>query len=79
MIMNLVLMIQKIKLRTNGISTDEYCRGNFKSKEYGKCRVYIYNKSKPYIIVKLKNNYFIYNEETKDETMNVYNQLIEKL
>ena len=35
--------------------------------------------SKPYIIVKLKNNYFIYNEETKDETMNVYNQLIEKL
>ena len=53
------------KLRTNGISTDEYCRGNFKSKEYGKCRVYIYNKSKPYIIVKLKNNYFIYNEESK--------------
>lgn len=67
------------KLRTNGISTDEYCRGNFKSKEYGKCRVYIYNKSKPYIIVKLKNNYFIYNEKTKDETINVYNQLIEKL
>ncbi|WP_195938127.1 PH domain-containing protein [Romboutsia sp. 1001713B170131_170501_G6] len=67
------------KLRTNGIGTDEYCRGNFKSREYGKCRVYIYNNSKPYIIVKLKNNYFIYNEKTKDETMDVYNKLIEKL
>ncbi|WP_343101178.1 PH domain-containing protein [Romboutsia sp. MSSM.1001216sp_RTP31141st1_G3_RTP31141_220114] len=67
------------KLRTNGIGTDEYCRGNFKSREYGKCRVYIYNNSKPYIIVKLKNNYFIYNEKTKDETMDVYHQLIEKL
>lgn len=67
------------KLRTNGIGTDEYCRGNFKSREYGKCRVYIYNKSKPYIIVKLKNNYFIYNEKTKNETMDVYHKLIEKL
>lgn len=67
------------KLRTNGIGTDEYCRGNFKSREYGKCRVYIYNNSKPYIIVKLKDNYFIYNEKTKNETMDVYHQLIEKL
>ncbi len=67
------------RLKTNGIGTNEYSRGSFKSKEYGKCRVYIYNNSKPYIIVKLKNNYFIYNEKTKDETMNVYNQLIEKL
>lgn len=65
------------RLRTNGIGTDEYCRGSFKSAEYGKCRVYIYNKSKPYIIAKLKNNYFIYNEKTKDETMNVYYQLQE--
>lgn len=63
------------KIRTNGIGTDEYSRGSFKSREYGKCRVYIYNESKPYIIVKLKNNYFIYNEKTKDDTINVYNQL----
>lgn len=66
-----------LRLRTNGIGTDEYSRGSFKSGEYGKCRVYIYNNSKPYIIVKLKNNYFIYNEKTKDETMNVYHQLQE--
>ena len=65
------------KIRTNGIGTDEYCRGNFKSLEYGKCRVYIYNKSKPYIIVKLKDNYFIYNEKTKEETMRIYNELNE--
>lgn len=65
------------KLKTNGIGTNEYSRGSFKSREYGKCRVYIYNKSKPYIIVKLKDNYFIYNEKTKDETMKIYHQLQE--
>lgn len=65
------------RLKTNGIGTNEYSRGSFKSVEYGKCRVYIYKKSKPYIIVKLKNNYFIYNEKTKDETINVYHQLQE--
>lgn len=65
----------RFKIRTNGIGTDEYCRGNFKSNEYGKCRVYIYNESKPYIVVKLKNNYFIYNEKTKDETIKIYEEL----
>lgn len=65
------------KLRTNGIGTDEYCRGSFKSNEYGKCRVYIYNETKPYILVKLKDNYFIYNEKTEAETMRIYNELKE--
>ena len=50
------------KIRTNGISTDEYSRGSFKSVQYGKCKAYIYNESKPYIVVKLKNTYLIYNE-----------------
>ena len=63
------------KIRTNGISTDEYSRGSFKSVQYGKCKAYIYNESKPYIVVKLKNTYLIYNERTKDETMKVYNEL----
>lgn len=65
----------RFKLRTNGIGTDEYSRGSFKSMEYGKCRVYIYNDSKPYIVVKLKNTYFIYNEKNKEDTINVYNEL----
>ena len=62
-------------IRTNGIGTDKYCRGSFRSSEYGSCRVYIYNESNPYIIVKLKNNHFIYNEKTKEETMKIYNEL----
>ncbi|MGL5692970.1 MAG: PH domain-containing protein [Peptostreptococcaceae bacterium] len=65
----------RFKIRTNGIGTDEYSRGSFKSVEYGKCRAYIYNDSKPYIVVKLKDNYFIYNEKTKEETIKVYNEL----
>lgn len=65
----------KFKLRTNGIGTSTYSRGDFSSNEYGKCRVYIYNDSKPYIVAKLKNRYFIYNEKNQEDTMKVYEDL----
>lgn len=65
----------KFKLKTNGIGTDDYSRGNYKSSEYGSCKVYIYKESKPYIVVKLKDKYFIYNEEKKEETMKIYKEI----
>ena len=41
----------KVKLRTNGIGMDEYSVGNFNVEGYGKCKLYIYNDVKPYILI----------------------------
>ena len=62
-------------MKTNGIGTEEYSRGNYRLDEYGKCKVYIYHKSKPYILIKIKSKYLIYNEENKEYTLKVYDQL----
>lgn len=64
------------KMRVNGIGTEEYSRGSFKAEEYGRCKVYIYNESRPYIVVKLNDNYFIYNEKTKKETIRIYHEIL---
>ena len=65
----------KLKAKTNGIGTNEYSRGNFRAEEYGKCKVYIYKESQPYIVIKVKNRYVIYNEEDKIETLKVYKEI----
>lgn len=64
-----------LRLKTNGIGTEEYSRGNYRSYEYGKCKVYIYNNSGPYILIKIKDKYLIYNEDNQKDTLKVYNQL----
>lgn len=63
-------------IRTNGISTGEYSRGIFNLNKYGKCHLYIYNNSTPYILIQLKDkSYVIYNEKDKTKTMELYNRL----
>ena len=63
-------------IRTNGISTDEYSRGHYDLNQYGTSRVYVYNNNPPYIVIKLKDNtYVFFNDKDKSNTLNLYNDL----
>lgn len=65
----------KVKIRTNGIGMDEYSVGNFIVEDYGKCKLYIYNNSEPYILIKEKDGIIFINGESKEETMSYYADL----
>lgn len=72
-----VSLIDKISvgLKTNGAATDEYCRGNFRVDNYGRSKLYIYNNTPPYIVIKLNDSYVFFNYKDKDETIKLYNRL----
>lgn len=66
----------KVKLRINGIGMDEYSVGNFNVEGYGKCKLYIYNDVKPYILIKSNDEIIFINGENEEETLRYYNEFI---
>ena len=66
----------KVKLRINGIGMDEYSVGNFNVEGYGKCKLYIYNDVKPYILIKSNDEIIFINGENGEETLRYYNEFI---
>lgn len=66
----------KVKLRTNGIGTEEYSIGNFNVEEYGKCKLYIYNDVKPYILIESDDEQIFINGEDRKETLRYYDEII---
>jgi len=63
--------------RSNGIATSEFARGNFNLNELGKAKLYVFKHSSPFIVIKLKDLYVVYNESEPDKTKEVFNQLIQ--
>ena len=66
----------KVKLRTNGIGMDEYSVGNFNVEGYGKCKLYIYNDVKPYILIESDNEQIFINGEDNEDTLRYYDEII---
>lgn len=66
----------KVKLRINGIGMDEYSVGNFNVEGYGKCKLYIYNDVKPYILIKSNDEIIFINSKNEEETLRYYNEFI---
>jgi len=61
--------------KSNGEATNKYARGNFKLDEYGKTKLYIFKQNPPYIVIKLKDIYVIYNEKDVANTRELYEEL----
>lgn len=61
--------------KVNGGETAVYARGIFRVEGYDRERVYIFKNSSPYIIIKLKDQYIIYNTKNKNETIEEYNKI----
>ncbi|WEK54662.1 MAG: DUF5808 domain-containing protein [Candidatus Cohnella colombiensis] len=49
--------------KTNGEATDKVLRGQFRLKELGKSRLYLFKNNPPYIQIKLKDSYIFYNDQ----------------
>lgn len=65
--------------RSNGIATSTYARGNFKLNDLGAAKLYVFKKTPPYILIKLKDLYIVYNDEDPAVTNALYEELKSKL
>lgn len=62
--------------KIKGSSTFTYLRGSFELEDDTKGKVYVYNKSKPYIRITTKDKIVIYNDKDSNETKETYNKLL---
>lgn len=61
--------------KIKGSNTFTYSRGTFRLENNTKGKVYVYNKSKPYIRITTKDKIIIYNDKDSNETKETYNKL----
>ena len=66
-------------IRTNGVGSQNYSYGYFRLKDYGRVKLYSNNDNDLYIIIKDKENYYIFNDTSKEKTEKLYNELNEKI
>ncbi|QAA32546.1 DUF5808 domain-containing protein [Clostridium manihotivorum] len=64
-----------IESKIDGALTSSYARGEFNVNSYGTGKLYIYKKKSPYILIKLKDSYIIYNESDTIKTNSIYDKL----
>ncbi len=67
--------IPKITRRTNGLSLFNIRKGNFKLKDIGKGKLYIYKGNPPYIYISTGNDYIIINYKDAKETEELYKKI----
>ncbi|MGL4911965.1 MAG: hypothetical protein ACRC3Y_05960 [Romboutsia sp.] len=62
--------------KIKGSNTFTYSRGTFNLGNNTSGKVYVYNKSKPYIRITTKDKVIIYNDKDSNETKETYNKLL---
>ncbi|MDO4595190.1 MAG: PH domain-containing protein [Tissierellia bacterium] len=63
----------KLKLiRTSGNALEKTSTGNYKEKELGKLRIYIYNDNNSYVLIKTKDKTYLINEKSEADTRKLY-------
>ncbi len=66
-------------VRINGVGASKYSYGYFRLKKYGRVKLYSNNGNNLFIIIKDKENYYIFNEIDKEKTKELYGELSEKI
>ncbi|MBC7086920.1 MAG: DUF3784 domain-containing protein [Tissierellales bacterium] len=64
-----------IEMRSNGSSIAGKHKGYFKTKEYGKVKLYLDSKNPPFIYMKVNDEYIIINLGEKERTTEVYKKI----
>lgn len=65
--------------RANGMATSSYARGNFKLAELGAAKLYVFKRKPPFIHIKLKDRYIVYNDEEAERTKELFRELRAKM
>jgi len=68
-----------LTLKLNGIGTDLYSRGAYDTEDQGRCRVYIFKGVYPIIKITTKDQVYLYTDESHQETMATYRELMTKI
>ncbi|RQW12449.1 DUF5808 domain-containing protein [Paenibacillus rhizophilus] len=61
--------------RTNGVATDSYARGHFRLDGWGNTRAYIFKHSPPYIVIRLADEYIVFNDRKASDTLRTFEEL----
>ncbi len=57
----------------------EFKRGDFETKEYGKCRMYILKEEGPYIYIQMDDLLIVMDQWESEETYTVYNEFLQAI
>ncbi len=72
--------LPEITMRTNGISFWKYHKGNFRSKEMGKVKLFLHSEAGPYLVIYSQGNYpVIINRNTPEELYRLFNELNQRV
>jgi len=66
--------------KINGSATERYARGKFYYSPYGNCKVYLFKSSDIAVLIEVSDALpILINKKTNDETMNLFEQIVQKL
>lgn len=68
-----------IEARTNGSAVGSHLKGNFRTTEYGKVKLFVDTKIPPFIFLQSNDSIVIFNMADADETRNVYQDIMNRL
>jgi hypothetical protein len=71
--------IPRITARTNGSSIGSKLKGNFNLEGIGHAKLFIDKDKPPFIYIKMNQDYIIINLESKEATLNIYNNIKEHI
>lgn len=66
-------------LRTNGIGNAVISAGNFRNDEFDDYKLYAYTSCDDYIVLKTKDGFVVCNEKTSEDTMQLYQEIMDKM
>lgn len=71
--------LPEVLKRTNGFSTENVRKGLFKLEEpYGQGKLFVTGKEGPFLYIALDDGYVILNRESKQETVDIYEKLVQE-
>ena len=65
--------------KRHGFGIGQVRRGDFITKEYGKCRIYVLIEEGPYLHIQMNEGLIILNHLNSEKTNTLYKELIEKV
>jgi len=64
-----------IQRRTNGSAIGSKLKGHFMTKEMGSVKLFVDTSKRPYILLETEGRKIIFNFDTPDETMKIFNEI----
>ena len=71
--------LPKIGLKTNGFAVGDTLRGNFRLDQWGTTRLYINLDVPPFVVIRAKDGYVVFNFKDAERTRALYGDLTSRI